>query len=49
MKLGATEPQRGLVEVRSGLEEGISVVSARVSGLKPGAPAAIKTPLAKAG
>ena len=48
VKLGATEPQRGLVEVRSGLEEGISVVSARVSGLKPGAPAVIKAAPAKA-
>jgi membrane fusion protein (multidrug efflux system) len=47
VKLGTTEPQRGLVEVRSGLEEGISVVSARVSGLKPGAPAVIKTAAAK--
>ncbi len=42
VKLGATDPRRGLVEVRSGIEKGIAVVSARVSGLKPGAPAVIK-------
>ncbi|MGZ5037543.1 MAG: efflux RND transporter periplasmic adaptor subunit [Usitatibacter sp.] len=42
VKLGATDPQGGLVEVRSGLEKGIQVVSARVSGLKAGAPAVIK-------
>jgi membrane fusion protein, multidrug efflux system len=48
VKLGATDPQRGLVEVQGGLEKGINVVSARVSGLKPGAAAVIKTPPAKA-
>ena len=40
--VGFTEPQQGLVEVRSGLEQGLNVVSARVSGLKPGAPAMLK-------
>jgi RND family efflux transporter MFP subunit len=40
--LGFTEPQQGVVEVRSGLEKGLAVVSARVSGLKPGAPATLK-------
>ncbi|MEP7068601.1 MAG: efflux RND transporter periplasmic adaptor subunit [Usitatibacter sp.] len=42
VKLGATDPRAGLVEVRSGLEKGVAVVSARVSGLKPGAAALIK-------
>lgn len=40
--LGFTEPQQGVVEVRSGLEEGLTVVSAGVSGLKPGAAAVLK-------
>jgi membrane fusion protein, multidrug efflux system len=40
--VGFTEPQQGVVEVRSGLEKGLAVVSARVSGLKPGAPAILK-------
>ena len=44
--LGLTEPQAGMVEVQSGLEEGLDVVSARVSGLKPGAPAQLKRPAA---
>jgi membrane fusion protein, multidrug efflux system len=48
VKLGATDPQRGLVEVQVGLEKGINVVSARVTGLKTGAPAMIKTAPAKA-
>jgi membrane fusion protein (multidrug efflux system) len=48
VKLGATDPQRGLVEVQVGLEKGINVVSARVTGLKTGAPAVIKTAPAKA-
>ena len=43
VKVGFTEPQQGMVEVQSGLEKGLSVVSARVTGLKPGAPAMIKT------
>jgi membrane fusion protein (multidrug efflux system) len=48
VKLGATDPQRGLVEVQGGLEKGINVVSARVSGLKAGSPAVIKPVAAKA-
>jgi RND family efflux transporter MFP subunit len=46
--LGFTEPQQGVVEVRSGLEKGLAVVSARVSGLKPGAPATLKPAVAPA-
>jgi len=42
VKLGATEAQRGMIEVKSGLEEGLSVVSARVTGLKAGDPAVMK-------
>jgi RND family efflux transporter MFP subunit len=42
VQVGFTEPQQGLVEVRSGLEQGLNVVSARVSGLKAGAPAMMK-------
>jgi membrane fusion protein (multidrug efflux system) len=42
VQVGFTEPQQGLVEVRSGLEQGLNVVSARVSGLKAGAPATLK-------
>ena len=47
VKVGATEPQQGLVEVKSGLESGLSVVSARVSGLKDGAPATMKQTVVK--
>lgn len=35
--------EEGLVEVRSGLEKGIPVVRARITDLKPGAPAILKT------
>ena len=42
VQVGYSEPQQGLVEVRSGLEQGLNVVSARVSGLKAGAPAVLK-------
>jgi RND family efflux transporter MFP subunit len=42
VKVGTTEPQQGLVEVKSGLESGLQVVSARVTGLKPGTPAVLK-------
>jgi RND family efflux transporter MFP subunit len=44
VKVGASEPAAGLVEVKSGLETGLQVVSARVTGLKPGAPATLKPP-----
>ena len=47
VKVGAGEPLQGLVEVRSGLEHGLSVVSARVSGLKDGQPAVMKPNVAK--
>jgi membrane fusion protein, multidrug efflux system len=47
VKVGLTEPQQGLVEVKSGLESGLQVVSARVSGLKPGSPATLKAPAMK--
>ena len=47
VKVGLTEPQQGLVEVKSGLESGLQVVSARVTGLKPGAPATLKSPAMK--
>jgi RND family efflux transporter MFP subunit len=42
VKLGIAEPQQGMVEVTQGLEEGVSVVSVRATGLKVGAPAVIK-------
>jgi membrane fusion protein, multidrug efflux system len=41
--VGFSEPQEGLVEVQAGLEQGVNVVSARVTGLKPGAAATIKS------
>ena len=44
VRVGVTEPQQGLIEVKSGLEEGLNVVSARVTGLKPGAAAVMKVP-----
>jgi RND family efflux transporter MFP subunit len=46
VRVGWTEPQAGLVEVQSGLENGLHVVSARVSGLKAGSPAIMKSPKA---
>jgi membrane fusion protein (multidrug efflux system) len=45
VKVGVAEPQQGLVEVKSGLESGVQVVSARVTGLKAGAPAVMKAPV----
>jgi membrane fusion protein, multidrug efflux system len=42
--LGLREEQAGLVEVKSGLESGIQVVSARMVGLKAGASAVVKAP-----
>lgn len=47
VKVGVTEAQNGMVEVKSGLESGLSVVSARVSGLKHGTPATMKQPVMK--
>jgi membrane fusion protein (multidrug efflux system) len=49
--LGLRDEQAGLVEVRSGLEKGVAVVSSRAIGLKPGSPAVLKqspAPAAKA-
>ena len=43
VKLGAAQELAGLVEVVSGLERGMNVVAARVSGLKAGAPAKMKS------
>ncbi|MGE5615611.1 MAG: efflux RND transporter periplasmic adaptor subunit, partial [Bacillota bacterium] len=40
--IGMRDEQSGIVEVKSGLAPGLSVVAARVSGLKVGAPAVIK-------
>jgi membrane fusion protein (multidrug efflux system) len=42
VKVGITESSLGLVEIKSGLDKGMSVVSARVPGLKPGDPAIMK-------
>lgn len=39
---GMRSEQDGLVEIRSGLAQGIQVVTARIEGLKPGAPAVVK-------
>lgn len=47
VKVGVSDPQEGLVEVKSGLETGLQVVSARVTGLKAGAPAVFKGAVAK--
>ena len=50
--LGMREEQAGLVEVRSGLEKGVAVVSSRAMNLKAGTPAVLKpsaAPAAKAG
>lgn len=42
--LGMSEAQAGLVEVKSGLEKGVQVVSARMVGLKAGTAAIVKPP-----
>lgn len=44
--LGMREEQAGLVEVKSGLDKGVQVVSARMVGLKAGASAVMKSPAA---
>lgn len=44
VSLGLREAQGGLVEVKSGLEKGVQVVSTRMAGLKPGTPAVVKMP-----
>jgi RND family efflux transporter MFP subunit len=43
VKVGSAQQAEGVVEVLSGLERGMTVVAARVSGLKAGAPARLKT------
>jgi RND family efflux transporter MFP subunit len=43
VKVGAAQQQDGLVEILSGLERGTNVVAAKVSGLKAGAPAKLKS------
>ena len=42
VKVGTVQQAEGVVEVLSGLEQGMNVVAARVSGLKAGAPARLK-------
>jgi RND family efflux transporter MFP subunit len=42
VSVGLRDPQSAAVEIRSGLEAGLTVVSARISGLKPGSPAVLK-------
>jgi membrane fusion protein, multidrug efflux system len=37
LTLGVRNKERGLVEVREGLEKGVSVITAKAQGLKPGA------------
>lgn len=46
--MGQREDEAGLVQVRSGLEKGVTVVSSRATGLKQGAPAILKGSLAPA-
>jgi RND family efflux transporter MFP subunit len=41
LTLGVRNKERGLVEVREGLEKGVSVITAKAQGLKPGAPAIV--------
>ena len=48
VKVGSLQSQDGVVEVLSGVEQGMNVVSARVSGLKHGAAAKLKTSQAAA-
>ena len=43
IKVGSSQAAEGTVEVLSGLERGMNVVAARVSGLKAGAPAKLKS------
>jgi membrane fusion protein (multidrug efflux system) len=43
VKVGTTQAHDGTVEIVSGLEPGVNVVAAKVSGLKAGAPAKLKT------
>ena len=43
VKVGAAQQEDGMVEIVSGLERGANVVAAKVSGLKAGAPARLKS------
>jgi RND family efflux transporter MFP subunit len=43
VKVGSVQQAEGVVEILSGLEQGMKVVAARVSGLKAGAPAKLKS------
>ena len=43
--LGLREEQAGLVEIKSGVDKGTQVVSARMVGLKAGASAVVKSPV----
>ena len=50
VELGQRSEQDGLVEIRAGLAPGVQVVTTRIDGLKPGAPAVVKAaPAAPAG
>jgi membrane fusion protein (multidrug efflux system) len=42
VELGKVAEQEGYVEIRSGLAAGAQIVTARMTGLKPGAPAVVK-------
>jgi membrane fusion protein (multidrug efflux system) len=48
VQLGLRDEQSGFVELRSGITPGTQVISARMTGLKPGAAAVVKTPVAVA-
>jgi RND family efflux transporter MFP subunit len=43
VKVGAAQSDQGVVEIVSGLERGMNVVAAKLSGLKAGAPARLKS------
>ncbi len=49
VELGLREEEAGLVQVKSGLEKGATVVSSRALGLKPGAAAVLKEAAAAPG
>jgi RND family efflux transporter MFP subunit len=44
LTLGVRNKERGLVEVREGLEQGVNVITAKAQGLKPGASAIVAQP-----
>lgn len=43
VELGRRAEQDGLVEIRSGVAQGVPVITARMEGLKPGAPAMVNS------